>query len=103
MNIKSVYNIRLSYAFIYEKYIKYIRKTFAQKFKQSINKSFTISPHNSPFISVSRSITDSSTNFTNGKRNRRKRKKEGRGRKKKRIHDENSGYCWLVGIVHTVT
>lgn len=33
MNIKSVYNIQLSYAFIYEKYIKYIRKTFAQKFK----------------------------------------------------------------------
>lgn len=33
MNIKSVYNIRLSYAFIYEKYIKYIQKTFAQKFK----------------------------------------------------------------------
>lgn len=33
MNIKSVYNIQLSYILMYEEYIKYIQKTFAQKSK----------------------------------------------------------------------
>lgn len=34
-----------------------------------------------------------------GERERRKEEEK----RKREIHDENSGYCWLVGIVHTVT